>query len=312
MFQLFKDRNFNDYINDTFQFFRVLGKHYFKNFFIINGGLLLLSVVLIYFFSKVYFDFVFSKLSGGIAGSQQNNLDTYFSNNIGLIITLVIVGIVFFMIVSLIQFAFPVVYLDLYDKNKGTNFMPKDILNGLKSRIPKLLKFTFGSIFVIFPVFIITIVVLVLLCFVIIGIPLFFITMPALVSWINLSFYYYMNSDEGFFSAIGDGFDTVKQQFWPIVGSTAIMYIIIQIVNTIFTMVPYIFGMASIFTTLSESGNSADKFSGFSSMMVIVMVVSVIVSFILINQGMIYYSHIENEENTVSKNAIDLIGTDSE
>ena len=47
------------------------------------------------------------------------------------------------------------------------------------------------------------------------------------------------------------------------------------------------------------------------------MVISTIVSYILnnlllINQGMIYYSHIENSESSISNDSIDLIGTDSE
>lgn len=317
MFQLFKERNFNDYINDTFQFFKILGKHYFKNYFTINGGLLLLATVFIYFFTKVYFEFISSSMSGGI-NATQNTFANYFNNNVGLMIAVVSIAVILILIMSIIQFAFPIVYLDLYDEHKGANFTTKDILNKLKSKIPKILKFAIGSIFVIFPILMIAIVILVLLCFIIIGIPLFLIMIPAIMSWIHLSFYYYMNSDQGFFNAIGDGFDTIKQQFWPIVGTTAIMYIIIQIVNTIFTMIPYIFGMASMFSTISDPNSGAgDKFSAISVMMSIIMVISTIVSFIfnnliLINQGMIYYSHIENAEGNTSTNAIDLIGTDSE
>ena len=317
MFQLFKERNFNDYINDTFQFFKILGKHYFKNYFTINGGLLLLVTVFIYFFTKVYFDFITSTMSGGINASQ-NTFANYFNNNTGLMIALVSVALLLIMVISIIQFAFPVIYLDLYDQNKGANFTTIDILNKLKSKISKILIFVIGSIFIIFPILIIVMVVLVLLCFIIIGIPLLFIMLPAIMSWIHLSFYYYMNSDKGFFNAIGDGFETVKQQFWPIVGTTVIMYIIIQTISTIFTMIPYLFGMASMFSTISDTNaTNADRFSGISVMISIVMVVSTIVSFILnnlllINQGMIYYSHIEGSESNTTTNSIDLIGTDSE
>ena len=125
-----------------------------------------------------------------------------------------------------------------------------------------------------------------------------------------------MNSDEGFFSALGDGFDTVKNQFWPIVGSTFVMYFIIQIISTIFTMIPYLFGVVSMLTSLKSSSNG-DKFSAVSIMMSMVMEFSVICTYILnnlliINQGMIYYSHIENSESTVSNDSIELIGTQSE
>jgi len=186
----------------------------------------------------------------------------------------------------------------------------------MKNRIPKILKFIIGSIFIIFPLLMIIFGLLILLCFIIIGIPALLIMVPAMLSFIHLTFYYYMNSDEGFFSALGDGFDTVKQQFWPIVGSTAVMIFVIQIVNTIFTLIPYLFGMASMFTTL-QSGSKEDAFSTIAIIMSIIMVISVIVSYILnnlllINQGMIYYSHIENSESSISNDSIDLIGTDSE
>ena len=315
MFQLFKERNFSDYINDTFQFFKVQGKHFFKTYFIINGVLLLVAVVLIYFLMKIYFDFIFSKISGN-GNAPQNDLGTFFNANFGLMIALIIGAILFFILVTLFQFTFPVVYLDLYDSKKGADFSTKDILIGMKKRIPKILKFVIGSIFIIFPILIIVFGLLVLLCFILIGIPLLLIMMPAMMSFIHLTFYYYMNSDEGFFSALGDGFDTVKQQFWPIVGSTVVMIFIIQIVNTIFTLIPYLFGMASMFTTL-KSGSQEDAFSSISIIMSIIMVISVMVSYILnnlllINQGMIYYSHIENSESSISNNSIDLIGTDSE
>ena len=163
---------------------------------------------------------------------------------------------------------------------------------------------------------IIVMIINVLLCFIIIGIPLLFVMFPAMLSFVQLTFFYYMNSDQGFFTAISDAYDTVKNQLWHIVGTTAVMMIIIQIVSTIFTMIPYVFGMASMFTTL-ESGDSEEAFSIISMMMSIVMVISIIVSFIfnnllLVNQGMIYYSHIENSESSFYVDSLDLIGTDSE
>ena len=82
MFQLFKKRNFSDYISDTFSFFRITGKHFFKNYFIINGTLLILLMVLTYFVFKVYFEMMFAN----IGSSAPNFLEDYFNNNIGLII----------------------------------------------------------------------------------------------------------------------------------------------------------------------------------------------------------------------------------
>jgi hypothetical protein len=315
MFQLFKERNFSDYINDTFQFFKMHGKHFFKNYFIINGPFLLLATVLIYFLMKIYMEFVFSMASGG-AVLQENYIGNYINANFELMIALIIGAILFFMIISLFQFTLPLVYLDLLDNKKGNDFTVKDILSGMKKRIPKILKFVIGTVFILLPLYMIVFGFLFLLCFIIIGIPLLLIMAPALFSFGHLTFYYYMNSAEGFFSAIGDAFYTVKNQFWPIVGATVVMIIIIQIVNTIFTMIPYVFGMASMFTTI-KSGSQENAFSTLSVMISIVMVVSTIVSYILnnlllINQGMVYYSHIENGESSICNASIDMIGTDSE
>ncbi len=315
MFQLFKDRNFSDFINDTFQFFKMYGKHYFKNYFVINGGLLLLATVLIYFFMKVYMEFIFSSISGS-AGNQVNYMKDFFNANFGLMIAIIIGAIILLMIISLLQFTFPVVYLDLLDSKKGTDFNTKDIVNAMKKRSLKIIKFVLGSVFILFPLLIIVFGLLILLCFIIIGIPLLFVMIPAIVSFIHLTFFYYMNSEESFLKAISDSFDTLKQQFWPIIGSTTVILIILQIVSTVFTMIPYVFGMASMLTTL-ENGAKEDAFSVISVMMSIIVVVSTIVSYILnnlllINQGIIYYSHIENSDSPSSNDFIEMIGVESE
>ena len=39
MFQLFKKRDFSDYVSDTFQFFRETGKHYLKMIWIAKKNL---------------------------------------------------------------------------------------------------------------------------------------------------------------------------------------------------------------------------------------------------------------------------------
>lgn len=316
IFQLFKERKFSDYINDTFQFFKVYGKHFFKTYFAVNGALLLLATVLVYFFSKIYMEFVFSTISNPQGNQPENLIVSYFNENFGLIILAIILAFILLVTISIFQFSFPVVYLDLLDSKKGTDFTAKDVFNGMKKRISKILKFLVGSIFILLPLMMILLVINILLCFIIIGIPLLFVLIPAMLSFMQLTFFYYMNSEESFFKAIADGYDTVKNQFWPIVGTTAVMLLIIQIISTIFTLIPYLFGIASMLTTI-KSGDSEEAFSSISILMSIVMVVSIITSYIfnnllLISQGIIYYSHIENSESSSYLDPLDMIGTDSE
>lgn len=316
MFQLYKKRNFSDFINDTFQFFKLQGKHYFKNYFTINGGLLLILIVLIYFIFKVYFEFLFANISGGTQFNG-NNFSAFFSNNAGLIGIGITAFVLLVIFISLLQFAFPVVYFELYDTKKGSNFSTRDILNGLKSKALKIFKFFIVMTFLLFPLIAVILVIEFLLCFILIGIPMLLITFPAIVSWISVSFFHYLNSGDRLFSSLSTGFDYVRQQFWAIVGSTISIYFMIQIVMSIFTLIPYMFGLASMFTTLETSNSTADKLSGISILMTILMVGSTLFSYILnnlllVNQGLIYYGQKEANENTNSLSEIDLIGTDSE
>lgn len=317
MFQLHKNRSFSDYINDTFQFFKIHGKSYFKNYFIINGGLLLLLIALVFFGFKFYFENIFSNLSG--TGGFNTNPITSINSNIGSIVSIFFIAILLFFFISAIQYAFPVVYLDLFNKKNNDEFTTAEILNSLKNKSFRIFKFFLALVFLIIPLVFIILGLNLFLMFIIIGIPLFFVTVPAIMSWINISFYHYLSSDDRLFHSLAIGFKYLKQQFWTIVGSTLVMFIIIQIAMTIFTTIPYLFGMANFFTDPSfQSGNiNADKFSALTILMSVIMVISLVMNYILanliiVNQGLIYYSQKEVEENTSVNNFIDLIGTDSE
>ena len=66
MFQVFKKRDFSQLVGDTFSFFKLEGKNYFKNYFIINGGLLLILVVALYFLIKFFFEGTFAAAQTGV------------------------------------------------------------------------------------------------------------------------------------------------------------------------------------------------------------------------------------------------------
>ena len=313
MFQLFKKRNFSDYISDTFTFFKVTGKHFFKNYFIINGTLLILLMVLTYFVFKVYFEMMFSNI--GVAAP--NFLEDYFNNNIGLIIGVFLLFFLLIMFISLINYAFPVIYMNLYEKKKGNNFETKEIVAELKSKFGKIVIFFLVIFLLSITAGLIIMGLVFALMFILIGFVLALILVPALLAFVQLSFYEYMNSEIGVFDALGKGFEKLKQNFWPIVGSTVVMYFIIQIVITIFSMVPYIIGIASMFTSLENGNSQEESLSFLSIMMVLFMCLAMLFSYILnnllvVNNGIIYYSLREQNENKNTLSDIDLIGTDSE
>lgn len=312
MFPLFKKRDFSDYVSDTFQFFRVTGKHYLKSYFTICGIMLLLLVVFSYFLFQVYFDFF---LNFGKANNNATIFQNYIQNNVPIIIGGAVLMFLFIVLMSMLNYSIPVIYMELYAKNKGNNFETKDILAKFKANFGRILAFFLGLIFLITPLLLLIFVVLILLCFILIGIPLLLFAVPTAVSWITLSFYEYLNHDKGFFESLGSGFRHIKNQYFPNVGSLIIMYIIIQIGMSVFTIVPYMFGMVSIITSTQNQTATNDSVSTVKIMLTIVMVISILMSYILnnlllVNQGLVYYSRREFDENISSQDSIDLIGSE--
>lgn len=312
-FQLYKERDFSANFSDTIDFFKKFGKHYFKNYLIINGGFLLVLMVLFYFISKVYMQFIFS-MSGNPTASNNFFLD-YFNNNMFLIFGVFGAFILLSILLSILNLAYPVVYLQFIENNK-TDFTVTEIIKVLKQNAAKLLKFSLGLVFIITPLLIILVTLNILLCFILIGIPILFIFFPAAMSWIALSFYEYITNDISFFESLKNGYQLIRIKFWPTVGTTLVMYMLVQTIQGIITMIPYGIAMASLLTS-AEQTNRVNQMESMSYVVAIIMVISILLSFIcnnflLVNQGLIYYSLHENDESNAIKNDIDLIGTDSE
>lgn len=318
MFELYKKRDFSANFSDTTAFFKIFGKHYFKNYFVINGIFLMILVVLIYFISKVYMEVIFSGMSN--MSNNPNYLMTYFNNNIALIAGAFIITFALVVILSLLNISFPVIYLRLVEKTNGNDFSIQEIISGLKNNIGKMIVFFFGSIFILFPLSIIVFGLLILLCFILIGIPLLFIVTPAFISWITLSYYEYIRKDIGYFSALSNGFSLVKQQFWSTIGTTFLMLMLVQIIQGFITLIPYVISMIWMFVStknIQETSSQTEVFSTMGIVAAVIMVFSVLLSyifnnFIIVSQGLIYYSLQEEKENNSTKSQIDLIGTDIE
>ena len=318
MFELYKKRDLSANFSDTTAFFKTFGKHYFKNYLVINGIFLMILVVLIYFISKVYMEVLFSGISN--AQNNPNYLMDYFNNNMVLIAGGFLITFLLIIILSMLNISYPVIYLGLVEKNNSNNFQIQEIISGLKSNIGKMIIFLLGSIFVIMPLAAIVFGLLFLLCFILIGIPLIIIVGSAFMSWITLSYYEYILKDVGYFRALANGFSMVKQQFWTIVGTTFLMMMLVQIIQGFITMIPYVLSLIWMFVStnnLQETGSQTDTFSTMGILLAVIMVFSVLLSyifnnFILVNQGLIYYGLQEEKENNSTKSQIDLIGTEIE
>lgn len=316
MFTLFKKRDFSANFSDTITFFRTFGKNYFKNYFTINGIFLLILVVLIYFISKIYMQVIFSSI--GNPNKTPDFLMNYFNNNVFLIVGVGIFFVLLTLFLSLLNITYPIIYLQLIEKKGDNNFTLNEIIIAIKENIGRLLLFFLGLIFIITPLMLVVFVILILMCFILIGIPLILIFFPTIMSWISLSYYEFIIKKVGFFQALKNGFSLVKQQFWTTIGTTFLMIVLVQIIQGFITMIPYIIGIVVMLVSTSNPEVSQnDKLSGMSVFMAIIMVFSVLISyifnnFLIINQGVIYYSLREENENVTTKNDIDLIGTESE
>ena len=317
MFELYKKRDLSANFSDTTAFFKTFGKHYFKNYLVINGIFLMILVVLIYFISKIYMELIISSAS---MKYNPNSMMDYFNNNIPLIVGSFTVTFLLIVILSMLSISFPVIYLKLLEKTNGNAFSTQEIISGLKKNIGKMIVFFLGSLFIIMPLAFIVFGLLILLCFILIGIPLIIIVGSAFMSWITLSYYEYILKDVGYFKAMTNGFSLVKQQFWTIVGTTFLMMMLAQIIQGFITMIPYVLSMIWMFTStqnLQEANSQTDVFSTMGILLAVIMVFSVLSSyifnnFILVNQGLIYYGLQEEKENNSTKSQIDLIGTDIE
>ena len=317
MFELYKKRDLSANFSDTIAFFKTFGKHYFKNYFIINGIFLMVLVVLIYFISKIYMEVLFSGISN--AQNNPNYLMAYFNNNMALIVGGFVITFLLIVILSMLNISYPIIYLKLVEKNDNA-FSMQEISSGLKNNIGKMIVFLLGCMFVILPLAFIVFGVLAFLCLILIGIPLIIIVGSAFMSWITLSYYEYILKDVGYFTALSNGFGLVKQKFWVIVGTTFLMMLLVQIIQGFITMIPYVISLIWMFVStqnLQEPASQTDTFSTMGILFAVIMVFSVLLSyvfnnFILVNQGLIYYGLQEENENNATKSQIDLIGSDIE
>lgn len=313
MFKVYKNRNFNDLINDTFIFFRQEGKSYFSNYIKIAGGFILLFALLVYLLSNVFFENIF--LTGSL--QQEQMLENYFGNNEWYYAVFGIVCILVLLLISAINYLFPVVYFKLLaDKVPITT---KNIIKGIKARIWKVILFILFSSITFLPIGVILFAISGLLVLILIGIPLIIFVTALMVNWVSQSFYEYTTDREtGYFWSFGTGYTLVASKFWPNVGTSAIFLIVCYIIQTAIT---FIASTLSSFITMSSSEpnsfNQQETFSTLGIVLLITLIISSIIQFlmqnvIMINQGVIYYSNIEQRENNSLHDDIDLIGKDIE
>jgi len=316
MFQLYKVRNFNLIINDTFSFFKTEGKNYIKNYLVINGGLLLILAVLAFVLGKVFFENFFS---GSTYSNNEDSLDNFFGENFELMVALAIATGILMLLVTIINYSYPVLYLKLL--NTYQNPDAKQMFKAIRQHLRKIIIFVLLSLITFIPMAIPIIALSFFMIALIITIPVCIILFAAYTCWIYLTFYDYLSTDNGYFTAMGNGWKMLFKNFWAHMGSTAIFYIILYIVQGMLMVIAFILeSLTGLFDDGTGALNAMDSGDAFTYMGIIALIaflIYMLVAFLLgnlifVNQGVIYYSCREQQENKSLYNDIDLIGSDIE
>ncbi|MCM5664300.1 hypothetical protein [Galbibacter mesophilus] len=308
--QLYKSRTFSTYISDTFAFLKENGKHFYRNYFIVNGVFLLILLVFTFIFSRIYGDLLFEDVT---SSSYDNSSLTFASGNELLFVVFSLLFVLVAACIGIINYAYTPLYFTLYDKNNGSNFSKNELFSALKKNLGKFFIFILAGIIVAIPVFIVVFIAAAILIVTIIGIPLILIPLAWLAQFYFIAFIEYLQTDKGVFSCFSYSLNLSFTKFWSTNGSVAIFYFMIQVVQGIVTLIPYIVGLGSIFMVPTDEAMDSSSSTAFFTMIVVVYMVSFFLNLFLLtvlqmNQSIIFYSLKEETENIHSKSVIDEIG----
>lgn len=312
MFLLFQKRDFSSLISDTFTFLRVEGKNYFKHFLKLCGIPLFFVLIFIYLLADIG---VSSSVSAETyAGINPDNLfANLFDEHLGLALLalagLFLVG----LIMAVICYAYPALYM----KNLAAGQDQSKIGSQIMQHLGSILIFFLGTTFLILPLIIICFYISVLLVFLLIGIPILLLMLPTVYSLLTLACYEYLTKNVGFFTAYGNAIKYLRYNYWTIIGNAFIFYII----TSMLTVIPSIAiqmiilggGMLFDVSNLENQMISSAVVWGIVLLyFVYILLATLAQNIMFINQGIIYYSEREKQENFFTKSKIDSIGSTNE
>ncbi|BAP29055.1 uncharacterized protein CHSO_0018 [Chryseobacterium sp. StRB126] len=317
MIQFYKKRDFGTFISDSFNFFKLYGKNYFKNYILINGLLLILMVTVFIFGYKE----LFSQIFGSNLGGDTYYFERYFSENAGMLIGVGVLTFLLFMILAIINYLYPVFYLKRV-ANGAKNIKADEILGDFKENIGKIAKLCLGMTFIVIPLSLFVIGFSYLLILVLIGIFLIMIVYPTLFNVITFLMYDYFNSGRGFMESLSRSIrsqfsypnGSEKSPFWKYWGASFVMFIIMSLVSSVFTYIPMIFFYSSVLTNTPDGNFEQNPFTGaFGVAFFVFYGISMLLSFFLsnllyVNAGLMYYDSRTDLHQKVELEEIDTIG----
>ncbi|CDN75493.1 hypothetical protein [Elizabethkingia anophelis] len=312
MMQFYKKRDFGALVSDTLNFFKLYGKNYFKNYLTLNGGIIILLVVVI----VIGFGDFFMQAFGSNTNGEAYLFQDYFQQNQGLLIGASVLSIILIILLSLISYSFPVLYMKRLAETGNSKVTMNEMIEDMKKNLKKFFIFFIGSVFILTPLFIFAFIISSFLMIILIGFLLILACIPVMVNIINFTLFNMYNTNDGFFSSIGKAFRIqFSKDFWKYIGSTFIIYLLINVVTTIFAFIPMMFLYGYILTTVSTTPDAIGSDSSFFMiLMAIVYAVSIACTIVLnnliyVNAGFMYYDSRTDLHRNVTFSEIDTIGS---
>lgn len=309
MFQLYKKRDFSAYITDTIAFFKIYWKNFFGNYIVITGALLALLCLFYFFIFRDLFSALFSTANEGIG----YDIGYYFSDNPVLFVSVMVVVALFAIFFSIFSIAYPVIYLKLIEETGKKDFTASEIFGRIKLYLPKIIRFGFYSFITFFPLIFVAGFFAALLVLLVVGVFVLILLIPVASVWMTQSFYIYLLQEMSFFEAIKQGWKNLfSKKFWHIVGAAMVIYVVLSVLQGMITMIPYSIMLFSMLAT--GDGKLGSSFGVIISVLYIVsLLFSYITSNILmVNQGVVYYSILEQNNHVQALSEINLIGQNVE
>ncbi|ROH95641.1 DUF4013 domain-containing protein [Chryseobacterium daecheongense] len=317
MMQFYKKRDFGTFISDSFNFFKLYGKNYFKNYILINGLLLILMVVVCIFGYRELFSQVFgSNLSG-----EGRYFEQYFEENMGMFIGVGILTFFLFIILMIVNYLYPVFYLRRLAQGQE-KIKTDDILNDFKSNVGKIAILCLGMIFIVAPLTILIFGISAALMVIVIGFFLILLLYPVIINVTTFLMYDFFNTERGFFESLSYSIRAQfsytngreRSPFWKYWGATIIIFIILYIISSIFTSIPMFFMYGTLLTTPPDGNFEQNPFDGTFGIFFFVMYgISMLVSLFLynlmyVNAGLMYYDSRTDLHQKVELAEIETIG----
>ncbi|MBL1222165.1 DUF4013 domain-containing protein [Chryseobacterium sp. L7] len=317
MMQFYKKREFGAFISDSFNFFKLYGKNYFKNYILINGLLLILATVVVIF----GFREIFGQLVGSNVSGETYYFERYFSENAGMLIVAGLIVFILFALLAIVNYLYPVFYMKRIAAG-AQKIKTDEILGDFKDNAGRILKLCIGMLVIVLPVTMILLGFSYLLLLIIIGFFLILLVYPTVFNVSAFLMYDYFNTKRGFIESLSYSMRSQfsypngneKSPYWKYWGASIIMFIIMYMITSVFTFVPMMFMYGSLLTSTPDGNFEENPFAGTAGIIFFIfygisMLASLLLSNLMyINAGLMYYDSRTDLHQKIELEEIETIG----